>query len=129
VVGNTGDLAVLYNLGNEGFRCNPSAEWERGLYQAAKASLASHGFPDRPVGSQVRLPDTRVSFDYRTLGGVFLAPTAMEIPVALTEDDGGDHTPEQWRAVTTQARANGTYVMVWRGTMADRDFERAIRER
>ncbi len=129
VVASTGDLAVLYNLGNEGFRCNPSPEWERGLYEAAKASLASHGFPDRPVGSQVLLPDTRVAFDYRTLGGVFLAPTAMEIPVALTEDDGGDHTPEQWRAVTTEARSNGTYVMIWRGRMSDRDFERAVRER
>jgi len=129
VVASTGDLAVIYNLGNEGFRCNPSPEWERGLYEAAKASLASHNFPNRPVGSQVLLPDTRVAFDYRTLGGVFFAPAAMEIPVALTEDDGGDHTPEQWRAVTTQARANGTYVMIWRGTMSDRDFARAIRER
>lgn len=129
VVAVTFDLAVSYNLGNEGFRCQPSEAWERGLYAETKAALASRGAPDRPVGSQVLLPNTRVALDYRTLGGVFFAPARMEIPVALTEDDGGDHTPEEWSALAAEARGNGTYVMVWRGTMSDRDFERAIRER
>jgi hypothetical protein len=50
----------------------------------------------------------------------------MEIPVALTEDDGGDHTPEEWWALAEQARVNGTYVLVWRGRMSDADFDRAI---
>jgi len=127
VVAVTWDLAVTYNLGNEGFRCRPSEEWERGLYAEAKAALAARGV-SRPVGSQVALPNTRVSFDYRTLAG-FSAPPRMEIPVALTEDDGGDHSPEEWAALVAQARQNGTYVMVWRGTMSDRDFERAIQER
>jgi hypothetical protein len=126
VVAATGDLAVLYNLGNEGFRCGPSEAWERGLYNETKAALASRGFPDRPVGSQVLLPNTRVALDYRTLGGVFVAPPPMEIPVALTEDDGGDHTPQQWWALAEQARQNGTYLLVWRGQMSDLDFDRAI---
>ena len=126
VVAVTGDLAVLYNLGNEGFRCNPSEAWERGLYAETKAALVSHAFSDRLVGSQVQLPNTRVAFDYRTLGGVFFAPPPMEIPVALTEDDGGDHTPQEWWALAEQARMNGTYVLVWRGRMSDADFDRAI---
>jgi hypothetical protein len=128
VVAVTWDLEVTYNLGNEGFRCRPSEAWERGLYAEAKAALAAHGV-SRPVGSAILLPDTRVSFDYRSLGDVFFAPPHMEIPVILTEDDGGDHTPQEWATLVAQARQNGTYAMVWRGTMSDRDFERAIQAR
>lgn len=128
VVDATGDLAVLYSLGNEGFRCGPRPEWEKGLYETAKARLREHGWPDRPVASQVSLAATRTPLDYRTFGGLFQAPPSLpDIPGMLTEDDGGDHTPEEWRAVEAQARANGTYLMFWRGTMPDREWERLLR--
>jgi hypothetical protein len=125
VVDHTGDLAVLYNLGNEAFRCNPWPEWENGLYNEAKARLQARGWPTRPVGSSVMLPNVRVPLDYRALGDVFFAPPAMEIPVMLVESDNADRAPAEWWALVEQANRNGTYVMVWRGPNSDLEFASA----
>lgn len=105
VVEATAGMDVTYNLGNEGFRCNPSEAWDRGIYDAAKAAGAGR------VGSN---SDLGIG-DYITVHG-FEAVGGGQF---LTEDDGGDHTPQEWIEIYRASKARGGYVMFWRGTMSD----------
>lgn len=105
VVEATAAYDVTYNLGNEGFRCNPEPEWDKGLYAEAKAAGA------RRVGSNSGLGIG----DYFTTHG-FEPACGGNI---LTEDDGGDHTPEEWIDLYRRSRSCGGQVMFWRGTMSD----------
>jgi hypothetical protein len=141
VVDATGDKAVLYNLGNETFFCNPSVAWETGLYQAVKDELAAKGWPDRPVGSQYNLKEpnpqfeARTAFDYRTFGDtrpqVYIDALRQgiipsDLPVMLVEAGGEYHTPDEWHQYIADAEGMGAYIMVWRGDhMNDDDFQAA----
>lgn len=112
VVNAVKDLRVIFNLGNEGFRCNPSEAWEQGLFDEAKNNGAN------TVGSN--------SFgnvgDYHTIHG-FQVPSAGEI---LTESDNKPHTPEEWMQLYRDIKAAGAYVMFWRGPMSDADWDRLL---
>jgi hypothetical protein len=116
VVEATWDLPGTYNLGNEGFRCRPLPEWERGLYDALKAALAAKGV-SRPIGSTVTVSDTRTAFDYRTYHGWQIPPAnwSRDIPAMLTETDNRSHDAAAWAALARAIEAAGHYVSIWRG--------------
>jgi hypothetical protein len=116
VVEATWDLPGTYNLGNEGFRCRPWPEWERGLYDALKAALAAKGV-SRPIGSTVTISDTRTAFDYRTYHGWQVPPASWsrDIPAMLTETDNRSHDAAAWAALARATEAAGHYVSIWRG--------------
>ncbi len=126
VVRVTGDLGVLYNLGNEGFRCNPSQAWEDGLYAAAKQALRDFGHPDRPVGSTFILNRiNRRLYDYATQHG-FGLQMPLSVPTILTETDNQFHSTQEWVRLVDDSRANGTYVIIWRGPLADPEWNRLL---
>lgn len=114
VVSSSWDLDVWYNLGTEGFRCRPSKEWERGLYDAVKARLRQRGV-DRPVGSELWIGQatdpTREHFDFATFSGIFEPPPKLEIPAILLEDNGNYHSPKAWKDLEAQGRQRGVYVV------------------
>lgn len=115
VVDATWDLAAMYNLGNEGFRCRPAPEWETGLRDRLVARLAYHGVA-RPIGNNVKLSDTRVVLDYRTYHGFEPIPVGMvDIPTMLTETDNDSHTAQEWVDLIRTTEQRGGYVAVWRG--------------
>src|SRR5262245_60381391 len=132
IVKKTGDLHVLYNLGNEGWRCQPSRAWEDELNTLVKVSLHDFGYPDRPVGSTYNLNQTssptRRFYDYVAQHGFGLqqpvvAPDGRRVPSILNESDNVPHTVQDWRALVTATEAQaGTYVAIWRGPMSDADW-------
>jgi hypothetical protein len=127
VVDQTGDLGVLYNLGNESFACNngagPAPAWEQGLYDAVKQELQAKGFADRPVGSSFYAPNgvTRTVFDYITFGDT--APsdyiqwlennTSRTVPVMEVESNNRPYTADQWHSYIATVEGMGAYIMVW----------------
>jgi len=129
LVSSTWDLEVIYNLGNEAFRCKPSAAWEDGLVAQIRATEAARGSRRHLVGSEWWLPDVRTTYDYVAVGDVFYSTPApgtkvtqsysITTPVILVEDDGGWHPPYQWKAVGSK--------IVWRGMMSDAEFLAALR--
>ena len=128
LVSSTGDLQVLYNLGNEGFRCKPSAVWEDGFVAKIREVEAARGWQRHLVGSEWWLPDVRTTYDYVAIGDVFFRPPSLgtpitasytlNVPLILVEDDGGWHPPSQWRDVGS---------IVWRGIMSDSEFLAALK--
>jgi hypothetical protein len=116
VVDATWDLPVMYNLGNEGFRCRPSPEWENGLYAALKSELAAHGV-NRPVGNTITVEDTRVALDYRTYHGWHVPPAtwSRDIPAMLTETNNRLYSAAEWAQLVQQSEQRGFYVSIWRG--------------
>ena len=126
IVRVTGDLGVLYNLGNEGFRCQPSQAWEDGLYAVAKQALRDFGYPDRPVGSTFNLNRVnRKLYDYATQHG-FGLQNPLSVPTILNESDNRHHSPEEWWSLVDHSRANGTYIAIWRGPIDDPEWNRLI---
>ncbi len=126
VVRLTGDLAVLYNIGNEGFRCNPSQAWEDGIYAVAKQALRDFGYPDRPVGSNFELNHiNRKLYDYAAQHN-FGLQSPLPVPTILNESDNQYHAPEEWWDLVDQSRANGTYIAIWRGPLDDFEWNRLI---
>jgi hypothetical protein len=133
LVRKTGDLAVLYNLGNEGWRCSPSRAWEDALHDLIKVSLRDFGFPDRPVGTNYLLNQTssptRRFYEYVAQHGFGIqqpvtAPDGRKVPSLLNESDNAQHTVQQWRDLVTATEAqSGTYVAIWRGPMSDADWD------
>lgn len=133
IVKKTGDLAVLYNLGNEGWRCQPSRAWEDALHELVKISLQDFGYPDRPVGTTYALNQTssptRRFYDYVAQHGFGLqqpvtAPDGRKVPSILNESDNVSHTVQEWRNLVTATEAQaGTYVAIWRGPMSDANWD------
>jgi hypothetical protein len=133
IVKKTGDLAVLYNLGNEGWRCQPSRAWEDALYELIKVSLRDFGYPDRPVGTNYVLNQTnsptRRFYDYVAQHGFGLqrpvtAPDGRKVPSILNESDNANHSVQEWRNLVAATEAQpGTYVAIWRGPMSDANWD------
>jgi hypothetical protein len=136
LVRKTGDLHVLYNLGNEGWRCQPSRAWEDELNTLIKVSLRDFGYPDRPVGTTYVLNQTssptRRLYDYVAQHGFGLqqpvtAPDGRKVPSILNESDNAPHTVQEWRNLVAVTEAQpGTYVAIWRGPMSDADWDRLL---
>ncbi len=127
VVRLTGDLAVLYNIGNEGFKCNGASEaWEDGIYAAAKQALRDFGYPDRPVGSTFILNRIgRKTYDYVAQHG-FGLQVPLSVPTILNETDNQFHSPPEWFDLVDRSRANGTYVAIWRGPLDDPEWNQIL---
>ncbi len=133
LVHKTGDLGVMYNLGNEGWRCQPSRAWEDALYDLIKQSLRDFGYPDRPVGSNYNLNQTSGSprrfYDYVAQHGFGLqqpvtAPDGRRVPSILNESDNDQHSVQEWRNLVNATEAQtGTYVAIWRGPLSDPDWD------
>jgi hypothetical protein len=133
LVHKTGDLQVLYNLGNEGWRCQPSRAWEDELNTLIKISLHDFGYPDRPVGSNYVLNQTHSStrrlYDYVAQHGFGVqrpvtAPDGRKVPTILNESENVPHSVQEWRDVVAATEAQpGTYVAIWRGPMSDADWD------
>jgi hypothetical protein len=132
IVKKTGDLAVLYNLGNEGWRCQPSRAWEDALVELIRVSLHDFGYPDRPVGSTYALNQTssptRRIYDYVAQHGFGLqrpvtASDGRKVPSILNESDNANHSVQEWRNLVAATEAQpGTYVAIWRGPMSDANW-------
>jgi len=123
VVSSTGDLDVVWNTGNEAFRClRAPTVWDDRIRAKVREVETARGWPHRLYGVSWWLPDVRPETqpDYVSLQDVFFAPTPYQgKPMLLNEDDGLYHNPAQWRALIAEANAKGGYVSYWRGIQSD----------
>ena len=121
-VGNTfKGLGVIYSLDNEGFRCKPSEEWERGLYNVIKSAD-----PDAIIGSSHRpnqgFPEPgRKLLDFISMQDTFQLPMAQDIPVVLVETEGLYHPESHFRYLEANAEP-GVYIGRWRAIGSDAEW-------
>jgi hypothetical protein len=113
VVAAVAGLNATFNLGNECYLLDVSKEWDRGLYNEAKAAGAGL------VGSN----SGRSIGDYFTKHGFE--------PVCngewLTESDNEVHSVEEWVDLYVRSRACGGIVFAWRGPETREKHDQILR--
>jgi len=101
---------VLYDVGNEAFRCRKTEDWQEKVVALVHA-LA----PGKLVGA-----NSEAKSDYRNYHAG-IAPVAEDLPVVVNEYDA-DLSPEEVVARVRQAYAQETYFWYWRGNHLREDW-------
>jgi hypothetical protein len=112
---------VTYQVGNETFDCEVSADWELGVRDALRAAL---GDKPRLIGTNSHDPALEAQFDYVTRH-VDTAQAPAGRPLIVNET--GPLTPAQFRQQLEAARRLGSTFVLWRGSMNARQWTRALR--
>lgn len=111
---------VMYQVGNETFDCDASPDWEKGVRDALRAALGAQA---RLVGTNSHDPGLEAEFDYAARH-VDEAQAPAGRPVIVNETRG--LTPARFEAQLEAAARLGSTFVLWRGTMNDRQWTRAL---
>lgn len=112
---------VTYQVGNETFDCRAAPAWELGVRDALRAALGGRA---RLIGTNSQDPGLEAQFDYATRH-VDTAQAPAGRPLIVNET--GSLTPAQFREQLAAARRLGSTFVLWRGTMNERQWSRALR--
>jgi hypothetical protein len=121
VVEETGEFPnVTYQVGNETFDCKAAPAWELGVRDALRAAL---GERQRLIGTNSHDPELEAQFDYAARH-VDEAQAPPGRPVIVNETR--PMTPAQFEARFREAQRLGSTFVLWRGTMNERQWQRAL---
>jgi hypothetical protein len=114
---------VIYQVGNENFTCDVSANWELAIRDEIRRSLGALGMPNRLIGTNSQRSDLEDDFDY----AAYHDPSRIHgsgVPVLINEYRS--LSPEQYRDRLNGSYPNGVYFQLWRGPMPPSEWERAL---
>ena len=112
---------VTYQVGNETFDCPAAPAWELGVRDALREAL---GERRRLIGTNSHDPELEAQFDYAARH-VDEAQAPPGRPLIVNETR--PLSPAQFETQLRAARRLGSTFVLWRGTMNDRQWQRALR--
>jgi len=112
--------AAVYFDGNESFKGERSEAWIRGIYRAVQGALEESGRSlfEKLIGSN----SGRYALDF-VVGHGWRRAVRGEL---LIESDNEPHSPEDWLDLQRRSRANGGYLLAWKGPMSDAEWFRLL---
>ena len=117
---------VLYEIGNEAFRCDVSREWETGIRDAIRNAEREFGYVRHPIGTNSHDTSLEREFDYSTWHGKD-AIDAGPVPRLVNETNDRETSAENYEQAMKDACAQGTYFGLWRGRMRNSEWDKALK--
>jgi hypothetical protein len=138
VVHQTGDLRVLWSLGNEGWLCNPTKAWYDGIVNTIRQAEKDFGFPKHPIGSVWKAGEigrnangtTTPLYDFVEVHGPpenFCRQEPIDVPIIWTESEN-EYPPESVDRMLGAKDCADTSggkkaALLWRGGIQDAEWD------
>lgn len=120
---------VFFQIGNETFDCQGMLvpEWEEGIRDAIKEAYRKRGRVAPPIGTNSHDPFLESEMDYIARHGVYVVSPGAGPTIVNEYNPNPPLTASRWRELAIANKRNGVAFMLWRHSMGDVEFEKALR--